>query len=161
MEKGGLAHGIGLTKGGRNTKLHAVCDDKGRPLVLLLTSGDVNDCRVAQRCIQTAPPLAHLVADKGYDNQALREWLIERGTQPVIPPRKNREVQYDYDKVIYRQRNIVERLFRRFKDFRRIATCSRSGSSRAPLTRRWWPRLRGRTQFSQQAQVAASKAPEM
>lgn len=38
------------------------------------------------------------------------------------PPRKNRKVQYDYDKVLYRQRNVVERMFCRFKDWRRIAT---------------------------------------
>lgn len=82
----------------------------------------MNDCTVAQLCIQAAPASAHLVADKGYDSQALREWLIERGTQPVIPPRKNRKVQYEYDKAIYRQRNVVERMFCRFKDWRRIAT---------------------------------------
>lgn len=68
------------------------------------------------------PPSAELVADKGYDSQALREWLAERGTQAVIPPRRNRKIQYDYDKAIYRQRNVVEQLFCRIKDWRRIAT---------------------------------------
>jgi transposase len=52
----------------------------------------------------------------------LREWLSERGTQPVIQPRKNRKIQYDYDKAIYKQRNIIERMFCRIKDWRRIAT---------------------------------------
>lgn len=117
-----MAHGIGRTKGGRNTKLHAVCDEKGRPCVLLLTPGNVHDCKVAQLCIGAMPPSAELVADKGYDSQALREWLVERGTEPVIPPRKNRKVQYDYDRAIYKQRNVVERMFCRFKDWRRIAT---------------------------------------
>ena len=81
------------------------------------------------------PPCAELVADKhvlsevegGYDSQALREWLEARGTRPrgtrpVIPPRKNRKIQYDYDNAIYRQRNIIERMFCRLKDWRRIAT---------------------------------------
>ncbi|WP_445488948.1 IS5 family transposase [Rhodopseudomonas sp. RCAM05734] len=117
-----MAHGIGRTKGGRNTKLHAVCDEKGRPCVLLLTPGNVHDCRVAQLCIEAMPPSAELVADKGYDSQALREWLVERGTEPVIPPRKNRKIQYDYDRAIYKQRNVIERMFCRFKDWRRIAT---------------------------------------
>ena len=121
-EKGALAHGIGRTKGGRNTKLHAVCDAKGRPLVLLLTPGNVHDCKVAQRCIEAMPPAAELVADKGYDSKALRDWLAERGTTAVIPPRKNRKVQYHYDKTVYRQRNIIERMFCRLKDWRRIAT---------------------------------------
>ena len=68
------------------------------------------------------PPSVELVADKGYDSKALREWLEARGTQPVIPPRKNRNIQYDYDKAIYKQRNIIERMFCRLKDWRRIAT---------------------------------------
>lgn len=72
--KGRLAHGIGRTKGGRNTKLHAICDDKGRPHILLLTPGNVNDCRVAQRCLEAMPPSAERVADKGYDSQVLRGW---------------------------------------------------------------------------------------
>ena len=46
---------------------------KGRPLVLLLTPGNVHDCKVAQRCIEAMPPAAELVADKGYDSKALRD----------------------------------------------------------------------------------------
>lgn len=117
-----MAHGIGRTKGGRNTKLHAVCDDKGRPLVLLLTPGNVHDCKVAKRCIEALAPSAELVADKGYDSQDLREWLDQRGTKAVIPPRKNRKRHYDYDKATYRQRNVIERMFCRLKDWRRIHT---------------------------------------
>ena len=59
---------------------------------------------------------------QGYDSKALRDWLAERGTTAVIPPRKNRKVQYHYDKTVYRQRNIIERMFCRLKDWRRIAT---------------------------------------
>ena len=117
-----MAHGIGRTKGGRNTKVHAVCDAKGRPHVLLLTPGNVHDAKVAQRCIAALPPSDELVADKGYDSAVLREWLEVRGTTPVIPPRRNRKVQYAYDKLIYRQRNVIERMFCRLKDWRRIAT---------------------------------------
>jgi transposase len=95
---------------------------EGRPCALLLTPGNLHDCRVAQRCIEAMPPSTELVADKGYDSNALREWLQARGTRPVIPPRKNRKIQYDYDKAIYKQRNIVERMFYRLKDWRRIAT---------------------------------------
>ena len=51
---------------------------------------------LAQRCIEAMPPAAELVADKGYDSKALRDWLAERGTTAVIPPRKNRKVQYHY-----------------------------------------------------------------
>ena len=68
------------------------------------------------------PPSAELVADKGYDSRALREWLEARGTRPVIPPRRYRRVQYAYDRTVYKQRNIIERMFCRLKDWRRIAT---------------------------------------
>jgi hypothetical protein len=78
-----LAHGIGRTKGGRNTKLHAVCDEKGRPCVLLLTLGNVHDCKVAKLCIEAMPPSAELVADKGYDRQPLLVVRPTRATQAM------------------------------------------------------------------------------
>lgn len=87
-----------------------------------MTPGNVHDCKVARRCIEALPPSAELVADKGYDSAALRDWLEERGTKAVIPPRKNRKRQYEYDSEIYKQRNIIERMFCRIKDWRRIAT---------------------------------------
>jgi transposase len=51
-----------------------------------------------------------------------REWLRERGTTAVIPPRKNRKLQYDCDKAVHKQRNFIERMFCGIKDWRRIAT---------------------------------------
>ncbi len=62
---------------------------------------------------------AVLVAGKGRE---LRERLEERGTGPVIPPRKNRKIRYHDDQAIYRERDIIERMFCRLKDRRRIAT---------------------------------------
>ena len=79
--------------------------------VLLPTPGNVHDCKVAQRCIEAMPPSAEPVAGKGRDGRELREWLEERGTGPVIPPRKNRKIRYPYDRAIYRERNIIERMF--------------------------------------------------
>ena len=116
-----MANGIGQTRGGRNTKLHAVCDSKGRPHVLLITPGNFHDMRVAKVCIEAMPPSAELVADKGYDSNDLRAWLAERGTRAVIPPKRNRKARLDFDRTIYRQRNIIERMFCRFKDWRRVA----------------------------------------
>lgn len=55
-------------------------DEKGCPCILLLTPGTVHDCTVARLCIEAMPPSAELVADKGYDSQALREWLQEHST---------------------------------------------------------------------------------
>ena len=78
--------------------------------------------RVAKACISAMPPSAELVADKGYDSNDLRAWLADRGTKVVIPPKRHRRVKLDCDAVIYKQRNIIERMFCRFKDWRRVAT---------------------------------------
>lgn len=78
--------------------------------------------KVAKRCIAALPASLELVGDKGYDSDDLRQWLAGRGTTAVIPPKKNRKVQLDCDRGIYRQRNIIERMFCRFKDWRRVAT---------------------------------------
>ena len=61
---GGAKGGIGIAKGGRNTRLHAICDEKGRPHVLLLTSGNTHDAKVAILAINAAPPSEYPVADK-------------------------------------------------------------------------------------------------
>ena len=67
-------------------------------------------------------PTRAMTAKPSWTSRILRDWLAERGTTAVIPPRKNRKVQYHYDKTVYRQRNIIERMFCRLKDWRRIAT---------------------------------------
>src|SRR3546814_1926644 len=70
-KRGALAHGIGRTKGGRNTKLHAVCDEQGRPCVLLLTPGNVHDCKVAEQCIAAMPPSAERSEEHTSELQSL------------------------------------------------------------------------------------------
>lgn len=90
--------------------------------MLAVTPGNKSDYAPAQDCIGAVPPAKHLIADKGYDSNALRDWLKRRGTQPVIPPRSNRKVQLRYDKKLYRERNRIERSLGRLKDFRRVAT---------------------------------------
>ena len=90
--------------------------------MLVLTAGQVSDFVPAQECLEAAPPAATVIADRGYDSDALREFIQKRGAKPVIPPKKNRKVQYCYDKALYQTRNRIERFFCRLKDFRRVAT---------------------------------------
>lgn len=117
-----MANGIGRTRHGRQTKLHALCDERDRPWTLVVTLGNIPDIAIAMQCIETLPPCDELVADKGYDANALRHWLAERGTTAVIPPLHRRKVQFPYDKRVYNKRNVIERMFCRFKDWRRLAT---------------------------------------
>jgi len=64
----------------------------------------------------------HLIADKGYDSDAIVEQAGRQGMQAQIPPRKNRKAQRDYDKHLYRQRHLVENAFLHIKQWRGIAT---------------------------------------
>jgi len=62
------------------------------------------------------------LADKGYDTNWFIELIEQQKAVVVIPPRSNRKVQREYDKQIYKERNLVERFFNRIKNYRRIAT---------------------------------------
>ena len=63
-----------------------------------------------------------VLADKGYDANHVLEYLAQRNIQAVIPPKANRVEQREYDRHVYKDRNLVERFFGRLKPFRRIAT---------------------------------------
>jgi transposase len=64
----------------------------------------------------------YLLADKGYDADALRRSLRQAGAVPVIPGRRSRKRAVRYDKQRYRDRHLIENAFCRLKDFRRVAT---------------------------------------
>jgi transposase len=121
-KKGELKQAIGRSRGGRNTKIHAVADAKGRLLSILLTGGQAHDCPPAQRLIRRTKPAKKLLGDKAYDSEELRLWLNQRGTKPVVPNRSNRKQPFRFDKKSYKQRHRIENAFCRLKDFRRIAT---------------------------------------
>ncbi len=71
---------------------------------------------------EPAPEPKVFIADRGYDTDAIRQDLSERGATPVIPTKKNRKVQIPIDDYIYALRNRVERCINRLKHFRRFAT---------------------------------------
>ncbi len=72
--------------------------------------------------VPAEPTLTHAIMDKGYDSDGIREHLIAQDIVPVIPPKSNRRAPRDYDKVLYKLREKVERFFNNLKQFRRIAT---------------------------------------
>jgi putative transposase len=63
-----------------------------------------------------------VLADRGYDAESNRAAIRSRGAEPVIPPRKNRLAVIEYDRHLYKERNVVERFFARIKQYRRVAT---------------------------------------
>lgn len=125
-EKGGAddetSQAIGRSRGGRTTKIHALCDEEGRPHAILLTGGNVADITAAATLLSAVAPPGALIGDRGYDANHLRDFLAERGTRVVIPSTASRKVPIPHDAERYKLRNIIERTFCRLKDFRGIAT---------------------------------------
>ena len=121
-KRGEQKQAIGRSRGGRNTKVHARADARGRLLAILLTGGEAHDCPVAERLIAIGKASKRLIGDKAYDSAELRLWLKDRGTKPIIPNRSNRKHPFSFSKRLYKLRWRIESAFNRLKDFRRIAT---------------------------------------
>lgn len=110
---------LGKTKGGRNTKLSAAVDGKGRAVGLLLVPGNQHDSKSARATLGDIDG-ATVLADKAYDH--LREGMIADGAGVNIAPMKHRKNPADYDKELGKKRRLVENFFCRIKSYRRVAT---------------------------------------
>ena len=104
-----------------STKIHAAVDALGNPVRLLLTAGQASEYGQANALIEGFDA-DYVLADKGYDSDEFVEVVEKTGAIAVIPPRRNRKVLREYDQESYKERNLVERLFQKLKQFRRIAT---------------------------------------
>ena len=91
-------------------------------MAFVVTAGNTHDLMGAAELLRRVPTPRRLIADRAYDANKLRQWLAERGCQPVIPPNPTRKHPAAYDHIAYRARNLIERMFCRLKDFRRLAT---------------------------------------
>ncbi|WP_285843816.1 IS5 family transposase [Kocuria palustris] len=136
-------HGIGRSRGGLTTKLHLVCDGRGRPLGMMITSGNINDTAMMTAVLENVRvPRAgkgrprtrpdRVLADKGYPSKANRAWLRDRRIAATIPERNDqiahrrkkpgRPIDFgDQQQGRYKGRNVVERCFNRLKQWRGIA----------------------------------------
>lgn len=121
-KKGDVPRHIGRTKNGLNSKLHAVINEAGKPLILALTAGQVSDHLGAKIVYPALPKATTLIADKGYESDDYRDALKAKGIAPCIAPRKGRIALTPFCKTQYKQRHKVENMFGCLKDWRRIAT---------------------------------------
>ena len=103
------------------TKIHAAVNALGNLARLLLTAGQASEYGHENALIEGFKA-QYIVADKGYDSNEFVETIGALGAEAVIPPRSNRKTPREYDKHIYKERNLVERFFQKIKNFRRIAT---------------------------------------
>ncbi len=112
---------MGKSCGGLSTKIYAAVDALGNPVRFILTAGQYPEIRQADALIEGFST-DYVIADKGYDADLFIE-VIESGEAiAVIPPKKNRTTARAYDEHLYRERNLVERVFQKLKHYRRIAT---------------------------------------
>jgi transposase len=96
-------------------------DAHGLPVRPIITEGTRADCSQAENLIDGIDA-KHLLADKGYDSDKIVKSAIDKGMEPVIPPKKNRKVMREYDKDLYKIRHLVENAFLKIKRWRGIAT---------------------------------------
>lgn len=87
-----------------------------------MTPGQRGDAPIAIPLLATLPPARICAADTAYDADSLRSFLLGRGTIPVIPNNPTRKRHHPFNRALYKRRNLVERMFCRLKDWRRIAT---------------------------------------
>lgn len=86
-------------------------DDRGRPVAILLTPGNVSDIVVAERIVGAVAPSERLLADRAYDAEPFRFFLRDWGTKVVFPSTRSRKTSFPLDRRAYTRRNIALRLF--------------------------------------------------
>ena len=96
-------------------------DSFGNPTKIELTEGQVHDVTQAPTMLTEALSTT-VIADKGYDSNAVVEQIEAQGSRVVIPPRRNRVVMRDYDRDVFKSRFLVEHFFQKIKRCRRVAT---------------------------------------
>ena len=113
---------MGRSRGGLTTKIHALVDANGLPVVLKLTEGQAHDGRSAADMLNALRPGQTLLADRAYDSDALRRTMTARGAWANIKPMPHRINIPAFSPFLYRYRNLVERFFNKLKHFRAVAT---------------------------------------
>ncbi len=114
---------VGRTRGGLNTKLHAIVDGLGNPVEFLLSAGNDNDCVHAVELLEKVDLSgSNVLADRAYGARSIREYISEHGAHYVIPPQSNVSDPWPVDWYLYKERHLIECFFQKIKWFRRIAT---------------------------------------
>jgi transposase len=114
---------LGRSRSGFSTKIHLRCNAVGLPIGVVLSEGEADDVTAYDRLMQQrdSDPGA-MLADKGYDSDAIRHDLRDTGATPENPTKSNRKVQYSVDKALYALRSRIECFIGHLKEQRRIAT---------------------------------------
>ena len=129
-KRGQIAQALGYSRGGVldktappepvrfSTKIHVSVDALGNPLRLLLTPGQAHEVPYVQTLLKDYET-EFVFGDKAYDAEHVLATIAEVEAEVVIPPKKNRKKQRNYDKEHYKERHLVECFFNKLKHFRR------------------------------------------
>jgi len=121
-KRGIISNALGRSRGGFSTKIHALVDTKGRPLHVELTPGQQHESTVAAAIIENHARGQALIADTGYDSDAIRHQLRSMRIKPVIHANPTRKRKPRLDRRRYASRYRVEIFFHDLKRFRALAT---------------------------------------
>ncbi len=116
---------MGKTRSVWNTKLHMAAASDRDGVIFALSAGNCGDAPEGRALLRQLGPVdypVYLLMDRAYEEDKTRVLAEELGYIPIVPPKSNRKNPWGYDKQLYKQRNQVERLFRRLKRFCRIFT---------------------------------------
>ena len=113
---------IGLSRGGNNSKVHVIVNERMQLMSVSLTGGNVHDSEPAIELLSKVNLDGKTVlADKAYSCDKIRNYLEENGAQACIPDKSNFKAKHKFDEEMYKSRNIVERFFQRIKNYRHVA----------------------------------------
>jgi transposase len=109
-----------------------VCDRRGNPVGAVLSPGQSHESKYFVQAMEAACGLDEdgslsvkpgaVSGDKAYSSKAIREWMASREIQDVVPTKASETRNEDFDRDMYKERNVIERCFGWLKESRRIAT---------------------------------------
>ena len=108
---------LGRSRGGFSTKIHACVDALGNPLRFLLTGGQRHDITQAEGLLAD---FERVIADRSYDAEEFLILIADKEAEAVIPPRKKRKEQREYDGHLCKERHLIECFFNKIKHYRRL-----------------------------------------
>lgn len=101
--------------------MHLAVDSHGMPARIRITSGTTADCTEACVLIEGIDA-ENLLADRAYDTNDILQHCADNDIEAVIPPKRNRKEQREFDRTLYKYRHLVENAFMKLKRWRGIAT---------------------------------------
>ena len=114
---------IGVSRGGKNTKIHALVTENFQLIGLLLSGGQIHDSECAIELLRKVKLDGKTVlGDKAFCSAHIRDFIQAQKAQVCIPDKVNSVIRHHFDRELYKARNIVERFFLRIKNHRHIAT---------------------------------------